>query len=54
MKMDFTATYLEFESTRSFAEVVSAFESATGSVEHDGYRDAVRSAESREDFERVI
>jgi uncharacterized protein (DUF302 family) len=54
MKMDFTATYHEFVSIRSFAEVVSAFESATGSVEHDGYRDAVRSAESREDFERVI
>jgi hypothetical protein len=30
MKMDFTATYLEFVSTRSFAEVVSAFERSTG------------------------
>jgi uncharacterized protein (DUF302 family) len=54
MKTAFTATYLEFESTRPFEQVIAVFEEATGSVEHEGYRDAVASANDRAQFEQIV
>jgi len=54
MNTDFMVTYVEFVSTRPFEQVISAFEEATGSVEHEGYRAAVRSAKDRAQFEQII
>ena len=50
----FTARHYEHVSTRTFAEVVAAFEAATGSVE-DGYiAKAAGAAKSPADFEANI
>jgi uncharacterized protein (DUF302 family) len=52
MKME--VDYVELVSDSPFEQVVHAFESATGSVEGPGYREAVAAAKTKQEFEEII
>src|SRR5258705_13368382 len=54
MKTMFTVHHNEHVSSRSFEEVVKAFESAVGSVEDTGFAVLVASAKSAEEFESQV
>jgi hypothetical protein len=51
MRGNFTVYHNEHVSSRSFEEVVSAFESAVGSVEDTGFPARLASTKSAEEFE---
>ena len=52
--MKIEVDYVELASDLPFETVVQAFESATGSVEGPGYRQAVAAANTQAEFEEVI
>ena len=54
MRTTFTVHHNEHVSSRSFDEVVSAFESAVGSVEDTGFPALLASTKSAEEFESQI
>jgi uncharacterized protein (DUF302 family) len=54
MKTMFTVHHNEHVSSRSFEEVVNAFESAVGSVEDTGFAVLVASTKSAEEFESQV
>ena len=54
MRTMFTVHHNEHVSSRSFEEVVSAFESAVGSVQDTGFAVLVASAKSAEEFESQV
>jgi len=54
MRTTFTVHHNEHASSRSFDEVVSAFESAVGSVEDTGFPTLLASTKSAEEFETGI
>jgi uncharacterized protein (DUF302 family) len=54
MKKTFTVHHNEHVSSRSFEEVVSAFESAVGSVEDTGFPALLASTKSVEEFESRV
>jgi uncharacterized protein (DUF302 family) len=54
MKTTFTVRHNEHVSSRRFEEVVSAFESAVGSVEETGFPALLASSKSAEQFETSI
>jgi uncharacterized protein (DUF302 family) len=54
MRGNFTVYHNEHVSSRSFAEVVSAFESAVGSVEDTGFPALLASTKSAEEFEASV
>jgi len=54
MRTMFTVHHNEHVSSRSFEEVVSAFESAVGSVEDTGFAVLVASTKSVEEFESQV
>jgi uncharacterized protein (DUF302 family) len=54
MRAKFTVHHNEHISTRSFDEVVRAFESAVGSIEHIGLEALSASTKSAEEFERQV
>ena len=54
MRTTFTVHHNEHVSSRSFEEVVSAFESAVGSVEENGLRELLVAAKSAEEFESQV
>ena len=51
MRSTFTVNHNEHVSNRSFEEVISAFESAVGSVEDTGFPALLASTKSAEEFE---
>ena len=54
MRSTFTVNHNEHVSNRSFEEVVSAFESAVGSVEDTGFPVLLASTKSAEEFEASV
>lgn len=52
MQDESTLVHREHASTRSFDEVVSAFEAAVGHAEKGGYFEAVKASSGAKDFER--
>jgi uncharacterized protein (DUF302 family) len=54
MRTKFTVNHNEHVSSRSFEEVVSAFESAVGSVEDTGFPALLASTKSAEEFEASV
>jgi uncharacterized protein (DUF302 family) len=54
MRTTFTVHHNEHVSSRSFEEVVSAFESAVGSVEDTGFPALLASTKSAEEFEGSV
>jgi hypothetical protein len=54
IKSTFTVNHNEHVSNRSFEEVVSAFESAVGSVEDTGFPALLASTKSAEEFEASV
>ena len=54
MRTTFTVHHNEHGSSRSFEEVVNAFESAVGSVEKTGFSALLASTKSAEEFESQI
>jgi uncharacterized protein (DUF302 family) len=54
MRTTFTAHHNEHVSSRSFEEVISAFESAVGSVEETGFPALLASTKSAEEFENRV
>jgi uncharacterized protein (DUF302 family) len=54
MKTTFTVHHNEHVSSRSFEEVVSAFESAVGSVEETGFPALLASTKSAKEFETRV
>ena len=54
MKTTFTVRHNEHVSSRRFEEVVSAFESAVGSVEETGFPALLASSKSAEQFETSV
>src|SRR6266480_1827268 len=54
MRTTFTVHHNEHVSSRSFEEVVSAFESAVGSVEDTGFPALLASTKSAEEFETTM
>jgi uncharacterized protein (DUF302 family) len=54
MRTTFTVHHNEHISSRSFEEVVNAFESAVGSVEDTGFPALLTSTKNTEEFERRI
>jgi uncharacterized protein (DUF302 family) len=54
MRSTFTVNHNEHVSNRSFEEVVSAFESAVGSVEDTGFPALLASTKSAEEFEASV
>jgi uncharacterized protein (DUF302 family) len=54
MKTTFTVHHNEHVSSRSFEEVVTAFESAVGSVEETGFPALLASTKSAEEFETRV
>src|SRR5438034_7903377 len=54
MRTTFTVHHNEHVSSRSFEEVVNAFESAVGSVEDTGFPALLTSTKNTEEFERRI
>src|SRR5207302_9461902 len=54
MRTMFTVHHNEHVSSRSFEEVVNAFESAVGSVEDTGFEVLVASTKSAEEFESQV
>ena len=54
MRTTFTVHHNEHVSSRSFEEVVNAFESAVGSVEDTGFPALLASTESAEEFESRV
>ncbi len=54
MRTMFTVHHNEHVSSRSFEEVVNAFESAVGSVEDTGFAVLVASTKSAEEFESQV
>ena len=54
MRTMFTVHHNEHVSSRSFEEVVNAFESAVGSVEDTGFAVLVASTKSAEEFENQV
>jgi hypothetical protein len=54
MKTAFTVRHNEHVSSRPFEEVVSAFESAVGSVEDTGFPALLASTKSAEEFEASV
>jgi uncharacterized protein (DUF302 family) len=54
MRTTFTVHHNEHVSSRSFEEVVSAFESAVGSVEDTGFPALLASTKSAEEFEHGV
>jgi uncharacterized protein (DUF302 family) len=54
MRTTFTVQHNEHISSRSFEEVVNAFESAVGSVEDTGFPALLASTKSAEEFERQV
>jgi uncharacterized protein (DUF302 family) len=54
MRTTFTVCHNEHVSSRSFEEVVSAFESAVGSVEDTGFPALLLSTKSAEEFEASV
>jgi uncharacterized protein (DUF302 family) len=54
MQQTYTVQHNEHSTTRSFDEVVRAFEEATGSVENGGMRDISASARDTADFEERV
>src|SRR5205807_7211545 len=54
MRTMFTVHHNEHVSSRSFEEVVNAFESAVGSVEDPGFGVLVASMKSAEEFESQV
>ena len=54
MRTMFTVHHNEHVSSRSFGEVVNAFESAVGSVEETGFAVLVASTKSAEEFESQV
>src|SRR6266446_10312535 len=54
MRTTFTVHHNEHVSSRSFEEVVNAFESAVGSVEETGFPALLASTGSAEEFERQV
>jgi uncharacterized protein (DUF302 family) len=54
MRATFTVHHNEHVSSRSFEEVVSAFESAVGSVEDTGFPGLLASTKSAEEFEAGV
>ena len=54
MRTKFTVHHNEHVSSRSFEEVVSAFESAVGSVENSGFPELLASTKSAEEFESRV
>jgi uncharacterized protein (DUF302 family) len=54
MRTMFTVHHNEHVSSRSFEEVVNAFESAVGSVEDTGFAALVASTKSAEEFESQV
>ena len=54
MRSTFTVNHNEHVSNRSFEEVISAFESAVGSVEDTGFPALLASTKSAEEFEASV
>jgi hypothetical protein len=54
MKTTFTVHHNEHVSSRSFEEVVSAFESVVGSVEETGFPALLATTKSAEEFEARV
>jgi uncharacterized protein (DUF302 family) len=54
MRTTFKVHHNEHVSSRSFEEVVSAFESAVGSVENSGFPELLASTKSAEEFESRV
>ena len=54
MRTMFTVHHNEHVSSRSFEEVVNAFESAVGSVEDTGFAVLVASTKSAEEFQSQV
>jgi uncharacterized protein (DUF302 family) len=54
MRTTFTVNHNEHVSSRSFEEVVSAFESAVGSVEDTGFPALLAPTKSAEGFEAIV
>ncbi len=54
MRTTFTVHHNEHVSSRSFEEVVNAFESAMGSVEENGFPTLLASTKSAEEFEGSV
>ena len=54
MLKTYTVQHNEHTTTRTFEEVVQAFEAATGSVEGGGWPKIAASANSLEDFEKLV
>ena len=54
MRTTFKVHHNEHVSSRSFEEVVSAFESAVGSVENSGFPEQLASTKSAEEFESRV
>jgi len=53
MKKTYSVQHNEHSSTRSFDEVIQAFEAATGSVEGDAWRQLAASAKTVQEFETL-
>jgi uncharacterized protein (DUF302 family) len=54
VRFTYAVEHHEYSTTRSYDEVIQAFEAATGSVEGGGWPHIAASAKNREEFEKLV